>query len=103
MASESTRHTSGPWRYEKVRSGPYIASYLVSDDSCRGLMAIETDLFDEIPEAVHEANVRLAVSAPELLAACEAISDRIGKEPDITEDQRVIGMVLAAIRRAKGE
>jgi len=61
-------HTSGPWKHEEIGEGRYI----ISDSSSRGLMCIDTDLFDEIPPEVSEANVGLAASAPQLLAACIA-------------------------------
>ncbi len=97
MGNDATRYTPGPWAYlppEAVGGaaivpavGPAICSFW-NEAKAVGGAAIELR-----SDAEHEANARLIVAAPDLLAACEAAVSGVGVWPD---------MARSAIARARG-
>lgn len=85
-------HTPGPWRV----APPSIGRFKVV--SVDGLKVVgEASNYNEQAEA----NARLIVAAPDLLAACEAAYDSYDMTGGLARD--TADKLLAAIKKAKGE
>lgn len=94
-------HTPGPWAVGDKR-GVWAGPVVMANDGQRGVAFVcgESD-----------ANARLIAAAPDLLAACEALCDRLTGWMDETaaddddrerQDEAALDMADAAIAKAEG-
>ena len=93
-----SEHTPGPWRMEApremgtMRSMPIVALYKNGDFRQEiGLVHEWTDLDDEHPQS--DANARLIVAAPDLLAVCKIVSAGIWRD----KERNACGLAGAAV------
>jgi len=106
-------HTPGPWmacgdgtcRCKTVNSEEHPVAHVVSGewgDEHEGRMLV----YGSVDEEFAEANARLIAAAPELLEACKAVYEHVGKGGDLDWHLREYGLaeqLAAAITKAKGE
>ena len=91
-----TNHTPGDWKTVRIGvSNGRIREQIVSGG--RGVLCVDYDATQSTEGA---ANLRLAVSAPELLSACEAALDWANNSTFATNDFAV--KLRAAIQKARG-
>jgi len=94
------KHTPGPWRY-------YRASYPVGPAIVPTSGPSIITFFNECPDLrsqnEHDANGILAATAPELLAACEAMAEALDQADDVWWLQDEADQIDAAIAKARGE
>ena len=89
-------HTPGPWRQGGVKE-------FCSTGKCREIVADEGHicLVYGTEDEDNKANARLIAAAPDLLEACELFENwMLGPFPH--SDSKVLEIVTAAIKRAKG-
>lgn len=96
-------HTKGPWNLEKF-GGAFRGGAVCAGEKQVALATAPPSLTPE----EQAANARLIASAPDLLAAAEAVMARLGTPArgglrgiDF-EDLEVIGTLRAAIAKARG-
>lgn len=98
MGEQAQGHTPGPWVAVEGFNGPVV-------EGGRSVVAMLGTL-TVASEAEAEANARLIASAPDLLAACEAVEALIGDVSDAglwPTLGPVADRLREAILRAKGE
>ncbi len=110
------KYTSGPWTWEKVASlrGHGLVGYAIHAHTESGKTLIASAMPANHPVAVSQQNAQLIATAPELLAAIEAIFDRqqwekidLDEQPQIIDvtirlDKDELVALFAAIKKAKG-
>ena len=109
---KESKHTPGPWRADWFGNGNHceIIAGEEGTDTYRHITN-ELPLFDETGTARAKADIRLIVSAPDLLEALEQILQRFNvalmydeernKSVD-AEDERICKLAERALNRAKG-
>ncbi len=92
MATATARHTTGPWRVEKLSGSPLARVFGPGEPS------IETEICTLYTGYKQTENASLIAAAPDLLLACKmALNDRMFKDwPPIAT------ALIAAIAKAEG-
>lgn len=107
----STQHTPGPWEAYEERRNTYI-DQKVSDDPDEGYKAIfRLTHAQDIPDAQAQANIRLMVAAPDLLAALTALAATARTFRNVPKaeqewtpiDDEALDAAFAAIAKARGQ
>lgn len=94
-----TEHTPGPWKID----GTYIVNPL--GDTPKGHYSIAECSFHNGARAECDANARLIASAPDLLAACLAVSEEAtdaNRNGDIIVPSHVWDLIAQALNKALG-
>jgi hypothetical protein len=104
-----TKHSPGPWRAQRV--GQYGPWHIVA--ATPGYFAEITGACDGAHGKTADANARLIAAAPELLAACEIMRDRLMRFPSrawaaLTSEEsiafnRALDTAVDVIQRATGD
>lgn len=112
MTTETrTEHTPGPWRIGEKPTGeahPWIVGERDMERAIFGAdsikLAVCEQWYGEPESAEAEANARLIASAPELLAALEALRGDLLRYPnDDAKREMIINAADDAIAKARGD
>jgi hypothetical protein len=104
------KHTPGPWSAKhtvgagwSVKMAKPRPDYTDPDPVC-SMAWWQFDKPGIIDDAISGANAKLIAAAPDLLAACELVERwMLGGQPGPFSDSKILGVVSAAIAKAKGE
>lgn len=103
-----TEHTPGPWACDAVMSEAMHDIILDYEIPGAGRPIVIASVYVDEQGGEHptikqaNANARLIAAAPELLAACETVSEMFTRFGLTAPDQSVIGKVRRAIAKAIG-
>lgn len=94
-------HTPGPWKVVRTEQHPQneneAVTFIQTPKLCYDLSFVKGILTQE----EHEANARLIAAAPELLEACQLLSDELIKSKSMTESDKIRGAYNAINKASK--
>jgi hypothetical protein len=101
--SAEAKHTPWPWKYDTIEGKDENAyTYdVILDPNGNHLIGSCREIHDDLI-ACNDADWPLFAAAPEMLEALEAALRHFGRWVE-DEDQDVLGVMLDAIAKAKGE
>ena len=94
------KHTPGPWRL-KIYSNDFFTDYILANTCTTKLPYICKVGGHHTQKSQKLANARLISAAPDLLAACELLYERMAEDEPLSTDLTYMRMAAAAIAKAK--